>query len=486
MQRFVVVLVLSLIVTQANSQIVWSDEIEVASSSYGNNYPKIVLNGDNNPVVVWGRGSDCYASVWNGASFTTPEKPDGLIDILTGSTIGPELAAFGDTVYTVFKAKPVETGAVLVSRSVDGGLTWQVPVQVDDIGTDYSEYCHITVDDVGNPVVVFNRFDPGWDFPRFVYSYSTDFGATFSPDTVVSGWSGGSLDAQVVCECCPATVRVTSDTLVVAYRDNDANVRDIWCGISYDGISFTEGMNVDGGGWVITSCPTTGPDIEIIGSKVYSTYMSAASGQATVYWSESDLSTATGGSATEITGVVSGVTTQNYPRISAYGNDAVIAWKQASSGNQEIALVLTTDIATGFGSSYEIPVADNATSCDVILDKEKIHLVWRDYLAGTVKYKYGVYGSLVHTESAKQVELELFPNPASDVLQIRGDVSENESYIVRIIDTKGNEVFKVENVSGANLKHGIQFNVDHLPTGVYSLEFGVDGINYYSETFVRH
>ena len=60
----------------SQSQIKWNATKDLAASSFGNNHPRIVLNGDESPVVVWGRDSDAslHSSYWDGNEFAVPTK----------------------------------------------------------------------------------------------------------------------------------------------------------------------------------------------------------------------------------------------------------------------------------------------------------------------------------------------------------------------------------------------------------------------------
>lgn len=397
-----------------NAQIGWGPTIDVATQADGNNHPHIVLNRSGNPVISWGDGSgNLLVSTWTGSSFTAPVQLNSPgMDILEGSNYGPEIAAHGDTVYGVFKQTPVTSGNVFVARSTDGGLTFGTPVQVDNIGSNLSEYCHVGVDNAGHPLVLFNQFGSNWANPRWSFVRSSDYGMTFTTDTMVNGTGGGG---SIVCECCPAAVvPMASDPgVVVAYRNNQSNIRNTWAAVSTDGVGFTDAMDVDQLNWNLASCPNTGPDITVVGDTVYATYFTAAAGSGRVYYSKSSINPPTGQAAIPVTGTISGVTNQNYPRLSISGNAGVIVWRQSISGNQTMALAYTPDITQGFPGTYEEVAPDNATIGDVVMDGADIYVVWRDYIDGTVKYRKGTVGTVGINDAMAQ-EVNVYPNPTSE------------------------------------------------------------------------
>lgn len=69
------------------------------------------------------------------------------------------------------------------------------------------------------------------------------------------------------------------------------------------------------------------------------------------------------------------------------------------------------------------------------------------------------------SEQSPELELTLFPNPASHSLQIRGDLSICPDAKATIYNAKG----QVENHLDASAIQGADINVSHLPSGVYFL-----------------
>lgn len=424
---------LSLIVltcSTARAQINWESPIDVSDMTYGNRNPKIVLDNSGDPIVSWGNSSgDVYVSSWSGSNFNTPVIANSGYNAYIANNLGPDLASKGDTVYIVFKAEPVSSEHVYVARSFDGGLTFDLPVQVDDIGSGLSEFVHLAADDNGHPIVIFNRFDSGWSNPRWVLARSNDFGGTFQPDVLASNWSGGGT--SVACECCPAAIATKGDTCLVAYRDNYNNIRDTWVGLSFNGgISFIGGMDVDQSGWYIQGCPTTGPDIEIQGDTVYSTFMNAASGQSRVFYSKASISAGNGASATIINDATPGLTIQNYPRISTDQNYGVIAWQQTVSGQSQVVVSTSLDLASGFPASYSIVDGTSAYHPDIVIDGTTVHLVWRDSQSSTVKYCKGQLSmadiSNINLNNLNSKNEEIF-----DLMGRKTTIRRNEIQIIR-------------------------------------------------------
>lgn len=408
----------------AQSNITWSAPMDVAPSSFSNNYPRITLDAAGNPMAIWGDFSTSNArfSRWNGSAFTTPVSLNpASIPVYVTNWTGPDIASKGDTVYAVFKKIPYYTNPSYVVRSFDGGINFSSPVQVDFIADSISWLPTIGTDAIGNPLVAYMKLDSGFIDSRWVVAKSINFGSTFLTDVKASGYSG----ATEVCDCCPGTIVSSSGKMTMLYRDNLSNIRDMWAGISTDnGNSFPGGINVDQNNWVISACPASGPDGVIVDDTLYSVFMSGASGKNLVYTNKNSLSTPASSTGNLITGNFAGLTQQNYPRIANYNSAVAIAWKQATSGGSQLGLFFTANIHSGFPAAYDTVAMGNFNSVintDVAVFNGTIHLVWQDNTSGTVKYRKGTFSpsSVSQNPISSYSNLQLYPNPSNGIFTIQ-------------------------------------------------------------------
>lgn len=426
----------------AQNGITWNMGMNIAASSFGNMHPRMVTDGAGNPAVIFGRMSDqsVFISRWNGTAFTMPMQVNPVsLTIATMSWQGPNIAAKGDTMYIVMKQTPeADTSShIYIQRSFDGGISFSMPVQVDNISDSISRFPTVTIDDNGNPIVAFMKMDAAFMDARWVVAKSNDFGNTFNVDTKASGWSGG-----VICDCCPGALANNGSNVLMVYRDNLNNLRDQWAGISTDnGNSFTAGMPIDQNNWMITSCPGSGPDAVIIGDTVHTVYMSSATGNAHVYYSAASISAMQGTTGSEITGNFAGLTIQNYPRIATDGTAMALAWKQIVNGVDQCALLFTNDIANGFPASYDTVDLSQVVNTDVAIAGGNIFVVWEDGGSGTVKYRSGTFNSTTTVPKINSTVLfSISPNPARGVITIHSNDSGSNAEIT-VTDYLGQKIF---------------------------------------------
>lgn len=397
----------------AQKDIAWNMGMNIATNSYGNLHPRMSLDQAGNPLIVWGKMSDesVYFTRWNGTGFTTPVKlnPPGFT-VATASWMGPDIASKGDTIYIVVKRTPeaADTNRIFIFTSFNGGVTFDPPVELAFIGDSISRFPTVDVDADGNPIVAFMKFNSSFMDSRWVVTKSADHGKTFSTDVKASGW-GNSAE---VCDCCPGAIISDANRCAILYRNNKSNIRDSWVGISDNNASsFMSGSALENKNWMLMSCPSSGPDGVIIGDTLYATFMNGNGGYRN-YLSKSSIVSGALGNVTNLTGPISGLSQQNYPRIATDGKAAAIVWKQTVSGAAQLPILFTNDIANGFPASYDTVDLDNITNADIAMSNGKLFVVWQDDGSGTVKYRSGTYTQVsTGINEITENNFSFFPNP---------------------------------------------------------------------------
>ncbi len=432
-----ILLSFSLSVNSQNT-ITWGTTMDVASSSTGNLHPRIVMDATGDPVAIWGRASDesVFFSRWTGSSFTAPAKLNGTMTVATANWMGPDIASKGDTMYVVMKETPeADTSShIYIVRSVNGGMTWSMPMKVDNVLDSITRFPTVTIDALGNPIVAFMKFDPNFGNARWVVARSVNLGATFITDRKASGWSGPGSD---VCDCCPGSITRSANNVCMLYRDAMNNYRDTWMALSTNtGNSFTNGMNVDQNDWMLMNCPGTGPDGVIIGDTLYTTFMNGSIGVETSYYSATSISTMTAAPTRPLTGTITNLNGQTYPRIDKYGNALAIVWTQSVNNMDELCIRFTVNMNAGLSSPYTSVDMNNVRNTDVALWNGVMFVVWEDDNSGTVKYRKGTFTPASVADPSTEDIFSIYPNPSTGMLNVRA----SEKGEMNILNSLGEEV----------------------------------------------
>ena len=457
-------------VAPAQTGVNWSPGVSIAASHYGNLHPRVVADKSGNPLIIWGSGSVNKVNFvrWTGTAFSNPVSlnPDS-IPIFTASWAGPDLAARGDTVYVVYKETPEDGNGIFLVRSINGGINFSPPVRVDAIADSISRFPAVTAGDAGNPLVAFMKFDPGFTNARYVVTRSGNAGNSFGPDVPASRYSGG-----YVCDCCPATVLAAGNTAAVLYRDNLSNLRNNWAGFSFDnGNSFGASANVDNTGWIVNSCPASGPDGVLVGDGLYAVFMSAASGKSLCYRSRTAVASQQLETVEPLTGNFAGLGQQNYPRIAASGSAAAVVWTQTVNGSAQLAVQFTDNLSNGFPAGYATLAAQNVADADVALANGKIYVVWEDAGSGTVRYMSGTYAtSGTPNLPGAGAAMQVYPNPVTQAeIAVRIDAPEGAGVAYTIVNLQGQELRSGHAQQSAGL---LRIDVSGLRQGAYWLRVG--------------
>ncbi len=457
--------------TVAQNNITWNSGIDISTNAYSNKYPRMALGGAGNPMVVWGRPSDesVFFSRWTGTMFTTPVKLNpSWLTVAAAHWMGPDIASKGDTVYVVVKRTPeiTNTNRLFIFTSFNGGVSFNTPVELAFIADSISRFPTVTTDATGNPIVAFMKFNSSFGDSRWVVSKSTDYGNTFNVDIKASGWG----DSAEVCDCCPGAVISSGNTCAMLYRNNNSSVRDSWTGISIDNeSSFTSGFALENNNWSINYCPSSGPDGVIIGDTLYAVFMNGASGNFRTYLSKSSISTGMVNTVSNLTGPITGLGQQNYPRMATDGNAMAIVWRQTVSGMAQLPILFTNNIGNGFPASYDTVDLADITNADVALSNGNIFVVWQDDNSGTVKYRSGTYSSTVGINEVAENNFSVYPNPFSMETTIHTDNPFKKATLM-VYNPLGQVVKQIRDINGQT----ITFHRDQLPSGLYFIQLSQD------------
>lgn len=469
---------------QSFAQVTWSTPVTVSTGgTLGNLHPRVALSRNGNPMVLWGKtDTKAYFSRWSGSAFTAPVAVGNAgINVMAQSWAGPDIASYGDTVYVTMKRTPenINTNHMYMVHSYDGGMTFSDTVKIDNIDTSLSRFPIVTTTSAGNPLVAFMKFNAAFNDARYVVSRSSSYGMSFSSDVLASGTAGE------VCNCCPASVISSGSNAIMLFRNNLSNIRDIWAGLSADGgMTFPMNIPVDTTNWMIMSCPSSGPDGFVIGDSIYTVFMSTSTGTALVHLSRASIGGMTARHS-PVTGMFSGLSSQNYPRIANAGNAAAAVWKQNTTSGNSIVYSFTNNISSGLPAYAVVPTATGSgmMNADVAMVSGAIHIVWEDDNSGKVMYIKGTYTppSTAVGDVISRERIDIYPNPASQEFSVSLD---NIRHIAAcsLVDHLGRAIELSPAVSNGKAA----FSIAGLPKGGYYFVISDEaGEKFYSRLVIQ-
>ncbi|MEX1002925.1 MAG: T9SS type A sorting domain-containing protein [Crocinitomicaceae bacterium] len=440
----------------------------------GSYHPQIEITNDGQPAVIWTDDAtyNLYFAKHNGTDgFLAPVKlnPDGM-DVQSFNWSGPDLYIDGDNIYITFKEDGYTTGHIYLVKSADNGLTWGDTVRVDQLATGYGNYPDVAVfnDTVW---VTFMDHDAGGANPQYVVARSIDGGATFEPEV-----AAGSLWTGEACDCCQPEIIADDQRLIVFFRNNNSNIRDIKAVVSTDrGASFSDFYSVDDHNWNIAGCPSTGPDARFMnGDKTLTAYRTSVAGEGKVFINEYNLQTNTSDDLIEIT--TSGGTSSlaNYPQID-YKNGVIgIVWEDAGN-SVDVFANFSSNGAAGLDpqNAFNVTNASGAQNKpDIAIGDNVFHMVYTDVNSGDVYYTQ-LRALAALNEQVVELQTLVYPQPAADYVIISFDNPEDKILQLKIYDINGKQI---ETNSIIYKSSQLTIPTSSLSHGVYHFELQVGDV----------
>lgn len=460
--------------SQNQTSIIWEDTISVAPGIlYGNTRPRITLNRQNEPVVIFGKNGTgaIHAAKFNGSDFDTPVQltPPGFTSYLANWT-GAEIDGFGDTIMVIFKQDPLSEGHVYSVRSMDGGMSFSDTMRTDSHPAGVAWLPNIAFDNYGDPSVIYMAHDPTWVNPRYVVSHSDNGGISFNPEQEVT-----SNIPDEACDCCPATIAKKDNLQALVYRNNESGTRDMIAVKSQDGgQTFPNYENIDQLFWVINQCPSTGPDAFIDQDNLFTVSASRASGRYRCYISKTDMvNTQPPAGGFMLPGPQSSVGNANYPRVHGNYDSLFVVWQAAETSNYEVycAYASGNDFSMFEQTKSQINLVTSGTQSnpDLYYRNGYIHVVFQDGITGNVMYRRGRL-STASLDETTPLGLLIYPNPAKDVINITG-LEKDTPYGIYTLDGK-------EIMQGITEYNSPFISIENLKPGVYLIQLSNSKIKF--------
>jgi len=253
--------------------------VEIAHAGHGHDVhvsaPAVAVGRDGLPVVAWiaahgeshvlylARGGRAAAPVGREAAPVGRESapvrvsPEGLtvesLHQAPGLAVGPN----GEIYVTWSSSKPRPAGAMFasdlqLSRSLDGGATFEPPLRVNEDRPISHSFEGLAVAPDGTVLVAWIDSREGNGSARTYLARVVDRGTRV--ENVVT------LDREETCVCCRVDVAARGDRAAVLWRKVfPDSVRDMVVATSADGgRSFATPAGVHADGWKITACPHRG------------------------------------------------------------------------------------------------------------------------------------------------------------------------------------------------------------------------------------
>ena len=430
-----------------SQNLIWSQPIEVASGVSASLRPRIALDNQDNPIVIFAQNANSnqlYKTKFNNNAF------EPIVNLATASpyvssAAGPEIAFADDIIYISFED---ENEGVYMLKSINGGNTFSDTVRVDNV---YNKAVlpNVNIKSDFNPLLSFTRVNSSWTQINQVVSNSIDGGQTFLQDV-----SASVITPNQPCECCFSKVVSEGNTQVSIFRNNDNNVRNFYASVSHDGgQSFSDYLEIDLLDWNLNACPDAGPDAYLKNGKLFITYRSGSLGPNRVFVARVDLNSLSVEQVTPVDEALSSSMAQKYPDIAGDESNVGVVWMDNRSMLNDCFFSYSTD---GFDSwSTPIYISDSSLMVqfvepDVAYRNNKFHFVYRNQNQNIILYRTA---ELQNTSSLIEVVFNL-------------EINDSKIQLPEHLN------YQLFDVSGKLLQNGFESTLDisGLSKGLYLLK----------------
>jgi hypothetical protein len=445
----------------------WSSEQKIVTGGHGSNTrPRILALDNQHGIILWGNEhtKSIHYSLWENDVLSPVYNINmkGSKAFIT-SWASTEIAGRDQYVYIVYKEDPAETGKIYLLRSDDYGKTFSPQiVAVDPIGF-YSRFPGVAIDKDYQPIVSYMRFKTDWSEPEYVSIRSSDFGNTFDLFTEVTDKTKGEA-----CDCCPVTMETDGDRIVVFYRNNRNNIRNMTAAVSLNnGLTYPIVKELDIADWQLFSCPSTGGDGFFNQDELHTTWTSARSGTSKVYYSKLNLNTLKIDAFEIMNHSIGRNFQQAYPRMAGNKDTVGIVWAELINAMDVLFTYFTGDNAGDLVKNtvrVNTDLTGNQAAPDLAYSHGNFYLCFQDAGDNTLRFKKGTFNTLTKQKEIKENS------------QLRISIVENG---IRINSAKRIDRWKIFDMDGKELTSGLKvFDVNiHLQKkGLYFLHYELDGV----------
>ncbi len=465
-------LLLSYFSVGAQTTVRWSDSIVVTSTPDAITAPRVNLLPDGTPLVSWGR-SGSTSQIWcarleNGAFSLPVGVAQGASEPSLFGFGGYDIAVSGNQVFIVFEQ--TQQG-IFLARSEDGGQTFTKANTVQGpVAGGYSTLSSVVVDGTGNPVVSYIYEQNGTAAYRV--SRSQDGGFSFQAPVTGNAPAPGAA----VCECCTSDLLASGDSIWLLFRNNNLNVRDIWMSRSTDlGATFDTATDVDATDWKLNACPIAGPRMTRAGDSLLTVWMSAASGTSRVYLSTLHAGTMQAGQQLAFP-TSNAPTTQTLADVTALGDTVGVVFLEKS---KEIVFCYSTQSTANLNiQSTRFALLNHTLQYPSLAFRDGVfHLVYADATADKVLYRRGTVTKSSRTNAPDEGRISVFPNPAvsGESLTVQMKLLQTGKISFDLMDARGKVVRTFSMIEKVSDHPVFTLKTTGLSAGVYFLTARLEG-----------
>lgn len=344
----------------------FTNAVTISNISSDSQSPDILASNDG-VFALWlenksGRSDVFFSkSTDGGSTFTNPINLSGTN---SGQSGYAAFAQKGKDVYVVWQTSLSGTASVFLTKSTDGGSSFEKPVMISD-STKLAAFPQMAISDNHVYFTWLEKSD----------NNSTNIVFAKSDDKAISIGSPSYLTHNLGNSGIPKLL-ATGNQVYLAWEDNNKGNFEIFLSKSDDyGTSFHLPIDVSS-----TTGQSGTPQISVSKDNIYAVWMDNTSGNYDILFTKSIDGGKSFGAPINISNQH---TDSGYPQFAVTGNNVYVTWTQTiASQNYDVFFAKSTDNGVTFGTPVNISNNFGASGWPKIVSDGTIYISWVDSSPG--------------------------------------------------------------------------------------------------------
>ena len=392
--------------------------VNISHTSSDSQSPDIIASNDG-IFALWlenksGRSDVFFSKSIDGGN--TFSNSTNLSSAVSGQSGYASFAQKGQDVYVVWQTSLSGTASVFLSKSSDGGSSFEKPVMVSDT-TKLAAFPQIAVSDNHVYFTWVEKSDN--NSTNVVFAKSDDKASSIGTPLYLTHNLGNSGIPKLL---------ATGNQVYLAWEDNSKGNFDVFLSKSDDyGASFHPPVDVS-----VNTGQSGAPQIVVSGDDVYAVWMDNASGHYDILFAKSSDGGKSFGAPVNISNLQ---TDSGYPELVVNGNNIYVTWTQTiSQTNYDIFFAKSTNNGNTFDKPIKISNNIGASGWPKIAYDGAIYISWVDSTPG----KFDVFITKSSDGGATFENYSNVSNSKAESYDSKMAVLNNEVYLIWQEGPRGN------------------------------------------------
>lgn len=344
----------------------FTNAVNVSQVSADSELPHVLVSGDG-IFMIWTQSSLGKSDVFFSKSTdggNTFGSPVNLSGVTNGQSSYPQFVENNNHIYVVWQSSLSGASSILMTKSLDGGTSFEKPVQISDV-SQLSAFPQIAFS--GNHVYSSWIEKSTDNSTNIIFAKSDDRGNSFGVPLHVTHNIGNSGIPKLFAD---------GTQVYLTWEDNSHGDYEVFLSKSSDsGASFHVPVDIS-----TTTGQSGTPEVIVSGNNLYAVWMDNTSGNYDIFFTKS---TDGGNTFVKPINISSLKGDSGYPQFTVWKNNIYVTWTQTMSGiNYDVFFAKSTDNGDTFDKPVNLSNNFGPSGWPKIASDGNVYVSWVDSTPG--------------------------------------------------------------------------------------------------------